>query len=175
MQKCHWQEIIFIAVIFCYKQKVILTAKRRGDSLPNKFHDKVGTWICSLWMLRITGQSNEISNFPFSHQSDQPGQPMYLNISGLGIRSSVFWANRLFLPKNERMSNLLKITSNSLIFGERLEWFAHGRSFLVSDLSESLIFGEQPEQIAHFWWATWAICSHHSPKKREWANHSFFK
>ena len=28
---------------------------------------------------------------------------------------------------------------------------------------------------AHFWWATWAICSHCSPKKREGANHSFFK
>ena len=132
MQKCHWQEIIFIAVIFCYKQKVILTAKRRGDSLPNKFHNKVGTWICSLWMLRITGQSNEISNFPFSHQSDQPGQPMYLNISGLGIRSSVFWANRLFLPKNKQMCDSLKKTSDSLI-----------RSFLVNDLSDL-------HTIAHF-------------------------
>ena len=27
-------------------------------------------------------------------------------------------------------------------------------------LAHSLIFGEQTEQIAHFWWATWAICSH---------------
>ena len=43
--------------------------------------------------------------------------------------------------KNERMSDLLKKTSDSLI-----------RSFLVSDLSDfsrSLISSEQPEQIAH--------------------------
>ena len=37
----------------------------------------------------------------------------------------------------------------SLIFGERLERFAH---------------------IAHFWWAAWAIRSQCSLKKREWAN-----
>ena len=44
--------------------------------------------------------------------------------------------------------------------------------------SWSLIFGEIPERfthIAHFWWATWAICSHRSLNKREWANRSFFK
>ena len=28
--------------------------------------------------------------------------------------------------------------------------------------------------VTHFWWATWAICSHHSLKKRKWVNHSFF-
>ena len=46
-----------------------------------------------------------------------------------------------FLPKNERMSDLLKKMSDSLI-----------RSFLVSDLSNSLtslIFSERPEQFAH--------------------------
>ena len=46
-----------------------------------------------------------------------------------------------FLPKNERMSDSLKKISDSLI-----------SSFLVSDLSESLM-------VAHFWWATWVICS----------------
>ena len=74
--------------------------------------------------------------------------------------------------------------SDSLIFGERPEQFAHGRSFLVSNLSESLIVAhccsflvsELSEllTVTHFWWATWAICSHHSLKKRKWANHSFF-
>ena len=69
--------------------------------------------------------------------------------SELGICSSVFWANRsLFAKKwaNER-------------FAQKNERFAHGRSFLVSDLSESLIFGEWPERFAHianFWWAIWA-------------------
>ena len=46
-----------------------------------------------------------------------------------------------FLQKNERMSNSLKKTGNSLI-----------RSFLVSDLSDSLtllMFRKRPEQIAH--------------------------
>ena len=44
-----------------------------------------------------------------------------------------------FLPKNERMSDLLKKMSNSLI-----------PSFLVSDMSDSLT-------IAHFLWAMWAM------------------
>ena len=42
------------------------------------------------------------------------------------------------------------IRSLSLIFGERPERIAHGRSFLVSDLSDSLtslIFGEWPERF----------------------------
>ena len=46
-----------------------------------------------------------------------------------------------FLSKNERMSNLLKKMSDSLI-----------RSFLLSEMSDSLtslISSEQPEHIAH--------------------------
>ena len=46
-----------------------------------------------------------------------------------------------FLPKNEKMSDLLKKMNDSLIC-----------SFLVSDLSDlltSLIFGERPERFAH--------------------------
>ena len=46
------------------------------------------------------------------------------------------------------------IRSWSLIFGEQPERIAHGRSFLVSDLSDR---------------------SHCPPKMREWANGSFFK
>ena len=80
-----------------------------------------------------------------------------------------------FLPKNERISALLKKMSDSLI-----------RSFLVSDRSYSLtiahflwaawancswslIFGERPDwfaHIAHLSWTKWAIHSHRSPKKR---------
>ena len=56
------------------------------------------------------------------------------------------------------MSDSLTKTSNSLIFGERPEEFALGRSFLVSDLSKSLM-------VAYFWWTTWAIRSHRSLKK----------
>ena len=52
--------------------------------------------------------------------------------------------------------------SHLLSFGERPELFPHGRSFLVSDLSKALM-------VVHFWWVNWAICSHHSWKKREWA------
>ena len=33
---------------------------------------------------------------------------------------------------------------------------------------------KQFPHLAHFWWATWAICSHRSLKKREWVNHSGF-
>ena len=55
-----------------------------------------------------------------------------------------------------RLEWLLNRAGNSLIcsffFGERPERFAHGRSFLVSDLSNSLtslIFGERPERFTH--------------------------
>ena len=64
-----------------------------------------------------------------------------------------------FLRKNERMSDLLRkneLLAHLFIFGEQPEWFAHGPSFLVSDLTEALIFGDQHERfahIAHFWWA----------------------
>ena len=80
------------------------------------------------------------------------------------------------------MSESLKKTSDSLIFGEPPERITHGRSFLVRDLSTSLtllIFGEGPEHfahIAHFWRGTWVIRSHSSLKKSKWANRSgFFK
>ena len=43
-----------------------------------------------------------------------------------------------FLRKNGRMSDWLKKTSDLLIFGEQPERIAHGRSFLVSDLSDLL-------------------------------------
>ena len=46
---------------------------------------------------------------------------------------------------------------------ERPEQFTHGCWFLVCHLSKSLT-------VAHFWWATWAIHSHGSLKKRERAN-----
>ena len=44
------------------------------------------------------------------------------------------------------------IRSQSHISSEPCEWIAHGRSFLVSNLSDSLtslIFGERPEGFAH--------------------------
>ena len=91
--------------------------------------------------------------------------------SGLGIRSFDFRVNRLFFVQkwaNERFTQQNERFTHSLIFGEQPERFAHDCSFLLNNLSELLM-------VAHFWWATWAICSHHSPKKREWANHSFFK
>ena len=74
---------------------------------------------------------------------------------GLGIRSSVIWANRSVFAKkwaNERFARKNKRFTHSLIFGEQPERFAHGCSFLVRDLSNlltSLIFGEQPERFAH--------------------------
>ena len=59
-----------------------------------------------------------------------------------------------FLQKNEQMSDLLKKTSDSLIFGERPEPIAHCCLFLVNDMSNSLtslIFDERPERfgLAH--------------------------
>ena len=73
------------------------------------------------------------------------------SLIGFLSESHVFakkWANKRFDQKHEQFAH-------SLIFGERPERFAHGCSFLVSNLSESLM-------TAHFWWATWAIGSHPS-------------
>ena len=91
--------------------------------------------------------------------------------AGLGIRSFEFrvncsffvqkWANEQFPQKNERFTHLLIYSflvsdlSDSLIFGERPERFAHDCSFPLSDLSKSLM-------VAHFWWVIWAIRSHSS-------------
>ena len=75
-------------------------------------------------------------------------------LSGLGIRSSVFWANCSFFAKKMNEWATWGNRSCSLIFSERPERFAH---------------------IAHFWWATRAIRSHCSPKMREWANCSILK
>ena len=50
-----------------------------------------------------------------------------------------FLSELLVWQKNERMSDALKKMSDSLIFGEQPERFAHDCSFPLSDLSESLI------------------------------------
>ena len=79
--------------------------------------------------------------------------------AGLGLRSSFSKQIARFLPKNERMSDSLKRTSDSLI-----------GSFLVSDLSDSLM-------TTHFLWATWAnrswsLIIGERPERR--AHHSYF-
>ena len=81
------------------------------------------------------------------------GQNWFNSCWMLGIRSFDFRAISHFLSKNELMSNLLKKMSDSLIrsflvseisdlftsliSSERLEWIAHGRSFLVSEMKRS--------------------------------------
>ena len=71
--------------------------------------------------------------------------------AGLGIRSLVFWVNRLFFAKkwvnNERMSKRATWANHaqSLICHEWPERFPHSRSFVMSDLSESL-------PVAHLIW-----------------------
>ena len=65
------------------------------------------------------------------------------------------------------MSDSLKKTSNSLIFGEQPKWFA-----------QSLIFGEQPEWFAHSCSIVMSDLSNLLTslfKKREWVNGSFLK
>ena len=92
-----------------------------------------------------------------------------------------------------KLSELL-IFSHFLFFGERCEWFAHDRSFPLSDVSKSLRSLTKNErceriaQVAHQKWVTmsisltslrgneqlWANCSGCSPKMSEWVNCSFF-
>ena len=136
--------------------------------------------VSLFWMYSII-QCNTYFQYQFGHFKEQKG--IIKTRSGnslIGFLSELL----VFLRKNERMSDLLKKTSDLLI-----------GSFLVSDLSDSLmvtqfwwanwanhswslIFGEQPEVFAHvalFWWVTWAIHSHFSLKKRKRANRSFLK
>ena len=49
-----------------------------------------------------------------------------------------------FLPKNEQVAQKNERFAHLLIFSEQPERFAHGHSFLVSDLSDS-------HMVAHFW------------------------
>ena len=48
------------------------------------------------------------------------------------------WANERFAQKYERFAKKYERFANSLIFGEQPKGFAHGRSFLVCDMSDSL-------------------------------------
>ena len=108
--------------------------------------------VCDQKCCQIQGNGRKFHHLEISNSRQQ------LNFPGLGIRQFAHrFSERIarFLLKNVQMSDSLKKTSHSLIFGERPEQFAHGCSFLVSDLSKSLI-------VAHFWWATWAICLHRS-------------
>ena len=78
----------------------------------------------------------------FSMQFDLP-----MTLTGLGIRSSVFRANRSFFAQkgaNERFAQKNERFTHLLIFSERPERFAHKCSFPLRDVSESLM-------VAHFW------------------------
>ena len=66
-------------------------------------------------------------------------------VSGLEIRSLVFWANCVFFAKKWANERFVKKSSDSLYC-----------SFLVSDQSGLLIFGERPEQFAHSAHLSWA-------------------
>ena len=130
-----------------YKQSfpILFIWKRTKRTFMKKIYDQVlrRDYVQLLFILKIRAGNLLIS---------------FLSESLLFCKQISEWAIRL---KKQAMRSFAH-------FGERPERFAHGRSFLGSDLSESLM-------VAHFWWANWAIPSHHSPKIREWAYRSFFK
>ena len=85
--------------------------------------------------LDLKDEANPLKTWPW------PSSQIRANLAGLGICSSVFWANRLFFAKkwaDERFAYKNEQLAHLLIFCERPEGFAHGRSFLVSNLSNSL-------------------------------------
>ena len=63
------------------------------------------------------------------------------------------WANERFAQKNAWFAHFWwatwAICSWLLNFGEQPERITQGCSFLVSDPSDSLIFGERPQRFAH--------------------------
>ena len=114
--------------------------------------------LAKFWIYK--NKFSDSAQSPFSQISKQKlifhQNHCSLFITELGLRSSVFWANRSFFAQkwaNEWFAQKNERFTHSLIFGERPERFAHNCSFPLSDLSESLM-------VAHFWWATWAIRSH---------------
>ena len=104
-------------------------------------HSLIAHLLRSLRSLRTNGRlwanpqdrSGQMSN---SERIAQIAQDKW---AGLGIRSSVFWANHSFLAKKWAICSKKRVIN----------------SFLVSALSKSLM-------VAHFWWAAWGICSHWS-------------
>ena len=82
-----------------------------------------------------------------------------LLLKGLKEDTFILWKSRVGnLQKNEHIMSECAICSKNerfahlVIFGVRPELFAHGHSFLVSDLSNLLTllsFGERPERFAH--------------------------
>ena len=72
---------------------------------------------------------------------------LFCGKAGLGIckKNEHIMSECAICSKNERFAHLV-------IFGVQPELFAHGHSFLVSDLSNLLTllsFGERPERFAH--------------------------
>ena len=68
------------------------------------------------------------------------------------------------LTKNEQIACFFEGIANLLSFSQK-----------PSDSLKRPMSKFPALQFAHFWCATWVICSHHSLKKRKWANHSFKK
>ena len=54
-------------------------------------------------------------------------------------------------------------------FSEKIAYCLRKNEQMSNSLKKNTICS-----FAHFWWATWVICSHRSLKKGEWANRSFF-
>ena len=100
--------------------------------------------------------------------------------AGLGLCSSVFWANRSFLPKtwaNELFAQKSERFAYLLIFGERPEWFTHNCSFPLSDLSDRLTSLRGNVQIFCFFLENLQKCKKHTKYNLLeffWANCSFF-
>ena len=67
------------------------------------------------------------------------------------------------LTKNEQIACFFEEIANLISFSQK-----------PSDSLRKPMSKFPALQFAHFWCATWVICSHHSLKKKKWANHLFF-
>ena len=99
-----------------------------------------------------TSMCNHFFFFALSYWEEPSNFLMSTFLSGLGIRSFYFRANRSFFVKkwaNERFTHLLIwFPSKSLVFCQKMsEWAIHSKKWVI-------------HSFAHFWWAKWAIPSH---------------
>ena len=104
-----------------------------------------------LWMAK---ELSQLLSFPIN-----PNLLICRTFAGLGIRSSVFWANCSFFAKKWANKRFAQKNEQVSDFLNKNEQFAHlswatwaNPSFVMSDLSHSLT-------VPHLSWATWAIRS----------------
>ena len=144
--------MVKIIEVLVYCTRVPVTNILRYFSTPSP---TVCIIIYSTWLLRLLsgpGRGSSAWGFCNSHWYNHEELAWaWYTYTGLGIRSSVFRANRSFFVSKRA------ICWRSLFCKERRERFAHGCSFLKSDESKSLPSLFKKERLSEEWQDRFAL------------------